>query len=70
MPVVMLGAGPLADALSFNPALHTLFGLGADVVVLFLATALLGVLVVAVGLVLPSVWRIEERLLRAASLHG
>jgi DHA3 family macrolide efflux protein-like MFS transporter len=66
MPVVMLGAGPLADALSRSPALLTLFGPGAGMVVLFLLTALLGVVVVVVGLVLPSVRRVEERLLRAA----
>lgn len=70
MPVVMLGAGPLADALSLNPALLTLFGPGAGMVVLFLATALLGVLVVVVGLVLPSVRRVEERLLRTTGLRG
>jgi MFS transporter, DHA3 family, macrolide efflux protein len=70
MPVVMLGAGPLADALSFNPALHTLFGPGAGIVVLFLTTALLGILVVVVCLALPSVRRVEERLLRTAVSRG
>lgn len=69
MPVVMLGAGPLADTLSRTPALLALFGPGAGMVVLFLATALLGVFVVAVGLVLPGVRRVEERLLSTAGLR-
>lgn len=70
MPVVMLGAGPLADALGQSPALLALFGPGAGMVVLFLTTALLGVLVVAVCLALPSVRRVEERLLRTVSLRS
>ena len=62
MPLVMLGAGPLADTLGQNPTLLTRFGPGAGMVLLFLATALLGVLIVAAGWVLPSVRRVEERL--------
>ncbi len=61
IPVVMLGAGPLADALSLDPALAPL-GPGAGMVVLFLATALLGVLVVVVGSALPGVRGVEQAL--------
>lgn len=66
MPVVMLGAGPLADALGRNPALAALFGPGAGMVLLLLGTALAGALVVAVGLALPSVRGIEKRLVGEA----
>lgn len=62
MPVVMLGVGPLADALGLNPALLSLFGPGAGMIVLFLTTALLGVLVVLTGLALPGVREVETRL--------
>ena len=62
MPLVMLGAGPLADALSQSPALLNRFGPEAGMVLLFLATTLLGGLVAAAGWVLPSVRRVEARL--------
>jgi len=70
MPVTMLGAGPLADALGQNPTLVALFGPGAGMVVLFLSAALAGVLVVAIGLALPSVRGVEARLAGESGLGG
>lgn len=60
-PIVMLGAGPLADALSLDLALAPL-GPGAGMVFLFLLTALLGVLVAVIGLALPGVRGVEQAL--------
>ncbi len=57
----MLGAGPLADALSLDLALAPL-GPGAGMVFLFLLTALLGVLVAVIGLALPGVRGVEQAL--------
>ena len=61
MPLVMLGVGPLADALGQSSALRTHFGPGAGMVVLFLATTLLGVLVAAVGFALPGIRKVEMK---------
>ena len=68
MPLVMLGVGPLADRLGQNAALVGVFGPGAGMALMFLVTALAGVLVVAVGLALPGVRKVEKRLMQTAGL--
>jgi DHA3 family macrolide efflux protein-like MFS transporter len=66
MPVVMLGVGPLADGLERNAALAATLGPGGGAALVLLAAALAGVLVVAVGVALPGVRRVEERLVGEA----
>lgn len=70
MPVVMLGAGPLADLLGSSPVLLEIFGPGAGMVILFLATAVLGLLVVTVGLALPGIRDVEQRLVETMNPAG
>ena len=69
-PLVMLGAGPLADRLGQYPALVSMLGPGAGMICLFIVTTLAGVLVVAVGLALPGVRSLERRLIQATGLRS
>lgn len=63
LPMVMLGAAPLADRLTLAPPLIRVFGLeGAGLALLFLLSGVLGTLVALTGFALPALRQVEERL--------